>query len=117
MRLSKLYVFTRLFSNATPSLMPTKKLCKDCRHFIGDKIECRKFSDTDFITGKVTYYSARRIREDVTKCGEKAIHFEENNFKIITIPYYFFKDNSLLILPGALLTLYMIGIIKYMIGG
>uniref|UniRef100_A0A6C0F848 Uncharacterized protein n=1 Tax=viral metagenome TaxID=1070528 RepID=A0A6C0F848_9ZZZZ len=86
--------------------MPTKKICKDCRHFIGDNIECRKFGDTNIITGKVTYDSARSARQDVKKCGEDAIHFEENHFKIITVPYYFFKNNLLLFLPTGFFSFY-----------
>jgi hypothetical protein len=86
--------------------MPTKKICKDCIHFIGDNIECRKFGDTNIITGKVTYNSARSVREDKNKCGEDAILFEKNHFKIITIPYYFLKDNSHFLLPSGLLSLY-----------
>jgi hypothetical protein len=103
MKLLRFFSFTTLFSTVRPSLLPTKKICKDCRHFIGDNIECRKFSDTNIITGKVTYHSARYVREDVNKCGEEAIHFEENHFKIITIPYYFLKENWVLIIPGGIL--------------
>ena len=106
MKLINLYVFTSLFSNCRSSVMPTKKICKDCIHFIGDNIECRKFGDTNIITGKVTYNSARSVREDKNKCGEDAILFEKNHFKIITIPYYFLKDNSHFLLPSGLLSLY-----------
>jgi hypothetical protein len=93
MRLSKLYAFTTLFSKVQPSLIPAKKICKDCRHFIGDNIECRKFGDINIITGEITYNSARSIRNDINKCGNDAIYFEKNNFKIITIPYYYLKVN------------------------
>jgi hypothetical protein len=86
MKLLNLYRFTALFSTVRTSLIPTKKICKDCRYFIGDNLECRKFSDTNIITGKVTYDSARSVRRDIKKCGEDAIHFEENHFKIITVP-------------------------------
>jgi hypothetical protein len=92
--------------------MPTKKICKDCRHFIGDNMECRKFGDTNLVTGKVTYYSARSVREDVTKCGEDAIQFEENYFKIITIPYYFFKSNWGILVPSGFITLYFYALFK-----
>ena len=101
MRILNLYLFTVLFSKSISSIIPTKKICKDCRHFIGDNRECRKFGDVNIITGKVTYNSALSVREDVKKCGEDAIHFEENHFKIITVPYYFFKDHwPLLLLTG-----------------
>jgi len=78
--------------------MPTKKICKDCKYFIGNAYECGKFGETDLITGKVTYLYARTIRGDKTKCGENAVDFEENNLKIITVPYYFMKDNWPIIL-------------------
>jgi hypothetical protein len=81
-------------------------MCKDCRHFIGDNIECRKFGDTNIITGKVTYNSARSVRDDNKNCGEDAILFEENHFKIITVPYYFLKNNWTLMLPTCFSGLY-----------
>jgi len=33
------------------------------------------------------YASSARKNED--KCGEKALYFEENTNKIVTVPYYF----------------------------
>jgi hypothetical protein len=107
MKLSNIYLFTTFFSKGIHSLTPTKKICKDCRHFIGDNIECRKFGDTNIITGKVTYDYAKYVREDNKKCGEDAILFEENHFKIITIPYYFLKGNFPLVLPSSVLILYV----------
>jgi hypothetical protein len=106
MKLLNLYPFSTLVSNCRASLIPTKKICKDCRHFIGDNIECRKFGDTNLITGKVTYNYAESVRNDNNKCGEDAIHFEENKFKIITIPYYFIKDKIFVVLPIGLSCLY-----------
>lgn len=110
MRLSNIYSLVALFSTARGALMPTKKICKDCRHFIGDNIECRKFGDTNIITGKVTYKSARSVRDDEKKCGENAIYFEENNFKIVTVPYYFVKENLAIILPGLITGVYLVSI-------
>jgi hypothetical protein len=107
MRLSKLYAFTTLFSKVQPSLIPAKKICKDCRHFIGDNMECRKFGDINIITGEITYNSARSIRNDINKCGNDAIYFEKNNFKIITIPYYYLKGNWPLLLPCGFLGFYI----------
>ena len=86
-------IFTTLIAMTHASLIPTKRICKDCKHFIGNDLECRKFGDTDIITGKVTYEYARSMRRDEKKCGDNAIHFEENHFKIVTVPYYFLKDN------------------------
>jgi hypothetical protein len=99
MKLLNLYAFTTLFSRGCKSLTPTKRICKDCRHFIGDNIECRKFSDTNIVTGKVTYECARHVREDEKKCGKDAIYFEENHFKIVTVPYYFVKEHWIIISP------------------
>ena len=105
MKLSSLYIFTLLVSKCSASLLPTKKICRDCRHFIGDNIECGKFDITNLITGKVTYDSARSAREDEKKCGQDAIHFEENHLKIITVPYYFLKNNVFFIIPTGLILL------------
>ena len=85
MKLLNLYTVTTLFSTVRALKMPTK-ICKDCRHFIGDNMECRKFSDTNIITGKVTYDSARSARQDEKKCGENAVLFEKNNFKATGTP-------------------------------
>lgn len=93
MKILNLCLFTTLFSRARTSLMPTKRICRDCIHFIGNNIECGKFGDTNIITGIVTYDSARSIRGDEKKCGENAVYFEENHFKIVTVPYYFIKDS------------------------
>jgi hypothetical protein len=112
MKLISIYVFTTLLSHVRPSVISTKKICKDCIHFIGDNRECRKFGDTNIITGKVTYNSARSVREDKNKCGEDAILFEKNNLKIITVPYYFFKDNSHFMLPTGVLSLYFFVLIN-----
>jgi len=106
MKLLNLYVFSTLVSKTRSSSIPTKKICRDCRHFIGDNIECRKFGDTNIITGKVTHHSARSAREDEKKCGQEAVLFEKNHFKILTEPYYFLKDNWILLLPSGLACFY-----------
>jgi hypothetical protein len=98
MKLLNLYAVSTFFSSVRPLLMPTKKICKDCEYFIGDTYECGKFGETDLITGKVTYWRARELRDDKTKCGENAVDFEENNLKVITVPYYFMKNNWPIIL-------------------
>jgi len=108
MRLLKLYALSRLFSTARPSLMPTKKICRDCIHFIGNNIECRKFGDTNIITGKITYESAKSVRKDEQKCGENATLFEKNHFKIITIPYYYLKDNWIIPFTTSFTILYFL---------
>lgn len=93
MKILNAYLFTTLITRTHTSLIPTKRICKDCRYFIGNDLECGKFGDTNIITGKVTYEYARSMRRDEKKCGDKAIHFEENQFKIVTVPYYFLKDS------------------------
>jgi hypothetical protein len=88
-------------------MLPKPKICKDCKYFIGDKLHCRKFGDTDLITGKVSYDTARSVRNNETKCGEKASHFEKNNFKFVTEPYYYVKENLIFLTTGTLLGLYV----------
>ena len=118
MKLLTLFSVFTLFSTVHPSLMPTKKICKDCRHFIGgNQKECRKISDTDIITGKVTYKSARSVREDEKMCGENAIYFEENQFKMITIPYYIVLDDlaiQSILLITAYISLYFYMLVIFM---
>ena len=95
------------------SSIPTKKICKDCTHFIGNtSLECGKFGDTDIITGRVMYPYARTMREKKEKCGEDAIHFEENPFKMITEPYYFCRENCIIMLSAAFVTLCFITLSK-----
>jgi len=114
MKLLQLFVFYTLYHTSYSSLLPTKKICKNCKHFIGDSIECRKFGDVDLVTGKVTYPSAKSIRDDSEKCGENATHFEENHFKIVTVPYYFVKEykiifSSIVFFSLYLYTIYVLG--------
>ena len=70
-----------------------KLICSNCKFFISNKNECRKFGDVNIITGKYSYEPASSVRNDEDKCGKYAIFFEKNNFKIITIPYYFLLTN------------------------
>jgi hypothetical protein len=110
MKLLNLCAFATLFSHVRPSLITTKKICRDCIHFIGEDNQCRKFGDTNLVTGKVTYRSATSVRENEKECGENAIHFEENNFKIITVPYYFLKYNWLAVPMTGIMTLYFFAV-------
>jgi hypothetical protein len=70
-----------------------KPICSNCKFFIPNRNECRKFGDIDIITGKYNYETATNIRSDEDKCGEYALFFKKNNFKFITIPYYFLLEN------------------------
>jgi len=106
--LLNLSVFYILFSNVQSSFVPTTKICKNCKHFIGDSIKCRKFGDINLITGEITYNSAISVRADEKKCGKNGFCFEKNYFKIITVPYYYIKKNwSMILFPGILLILYI----------
>ena len=60
---------------------------------MADVEKCAAFSTTDLVTGEKTYKYASTMRDDKTACGTDGIHFEQNHFKIITVPYYFVKKN------------------------
>lgn len=65
-----------------------KKLCRDCKHFIGNSEKCAIFGEPDLVNGKPDheYASISRRKE----CGEDATYFEENKMKFITGPVYSF---------------------------
>ncbi len=69
-----------------------KPICCNCKFFIPNKNECRKFGDINIITGEYRYETAISVRNDEDKCGEYANLFEKNNFKFITRPYYFILE-------------------------
>jgi len=93
-------------SNVSSLLPPPKKICRDCIHFIGDNNECRLFGDTNIVTGDVKYPPAELIRHDSEKCGENAIHFKKNKFKLFTESYFFCKKNNAILTSSGLLYLY-----------
>uniref|UniRef100_A0A6C0LAP9 Uncharacterized protein n=1 Tax=viral metagenome TaxID=1070528 RepID=A0A6C0LAP9_9ZZZZ len=78
-----------LISNTESTRIVPRKLCKDCKYFIAHKKECALFGDTDLVNGKHDYNYAKNARNNENKCGEEAKFFEENNNKIMTVPYYF----------------------------
>lgn len=84
--------FTIVLLTANSTRLTPKKLCANCKHFIANKQECAIFGNTDLVTGKIDYKYASSCRNDEKKCGEKAIYYEENNYKLFTVPYYFCKD-------------------------
>jgi hypothetical protein len=59
--------------------------------------ECSLFGDVDMVHGEHSYTYASTARNIETKCGKEAKYFEENRAKILTTPYYFIKDNQLLV--------------------
>lgn len=81
-----------------------KKLCKDCKFFIGDQKTCAIFGETNVINGENDYEYALTVRNNNEKCGTDAKYFEENMYKIITLPYYFLKEYWLIF---ATITLYL----------
>lgn len=72
------------------------KICRDCKNYNG--WGCNKYVITDIVTGEKSYYYARAVRDNEKKCGETAIHFEKNHYKIVTVPYYFVKNNFIVCL-------------------
>ena len=92
MRVLRFATFANILRVSSSALPNTKKLCRDCRHFIANEQQCRIFGDVNIVTGKELYDDARHARRDDNKCGELAKEFEENHYKIITVPYYFLKE-------------------------
>ena len=58
--------------------------------------ECSNFGTINIVTNEHNYEQALAVRKDNKKCGEDALFFKKNYFKL-TVPYYFFIENSLLI--------------------
>uniref|UniRef100_A0A6C0D238 Uncharacterized protein n=1 Tax=viral metagenome TaxID=1070528 RepID=A0A6C0D238_9ZZZZ len=111
MKLSRFNTFFILCSTVNPSFIPVKRICKDCKYFIGDTLQCRKFGDTNIVTGEVTYPYASVIRGDSKKCGEVGNHFENNPYKLVTGPYYFVKKNLFLTFSGVIIGINVVSII------
>ena len=82
-------------------LIPMNQLlCKNCKYFIADKMDCGMFVNTDLVTGQKYYDLASNARNLDTKCGKYAKHFEYNTLKVVTVPYYFVKEFwGILLLP------------------
>jgi len=98
MRLFQLSAALSTLSHVRPTMIiPPQKLCKDCKHFRPNTRECSHFGDVDMVHGKHSYTYASTARLSETKCGKEAKMFEENRAKILTVPYYFMKDNWLLV--------------------
>jgi len=89
MKLLSFGLLLLLVSNTESTRILPRKLCKDCKFFIAHKKECALFGDTDLVNGKHDYNYAKNARNNNDKCGEDAKFFEENNNKIMTVPYYF----------------------------
>jgi hypothetical protein len=88
----RLITFANILALSRGALPNTKKICRDCRHYIANEHKCRLFGDVNIVSGKEYYDDARDARRDDNKCGDAANKFEENHYKIITVPYYFLKE-------------------------
>jgi len=99
MKIYIICIFITAILNVEPHLLPIqdKKICANCKFFISNKKECSKFGDVDIITGKYDYEEAISVRNDQEKCGEDAIFFKNNYFKIIYVPFEILLENRKLI--------------------
>jgi|LakMenE18May11ns_1017448.scaffolds.fasta_scaffold9677393_2 hypothetical protein len=83
--------------------------CTNCKFFIPTNNKCSKFGEVDIITNEYKYEPAINVRRDDSQCGEDAIFFKQNYFKMITVPYYVLTENSaILILCGSILLPYIL---------
>ena len=90
MKILRLYTsIASLIPTIRPALITPNKICRDCKYFIVNNEKCGKFGNTNIVTGKQSYEYAVIVRDNAEKCGEGAKHFEQNNYKMITVPYYF----------------------------
>ena len=96
-----------LFSYTYSTLLNNKKICKDCKYYIGDAQKCKYFSDINLVTGEKTYKYAELMRRYDDKCSEDAKYFEINKIKFITVPYYFWINYWQLSLTGIFTCLYI----------
>jgi len=71
-----------------------KQKCVNCKFFIPNNDECSIFGEVDIVTNEYTFEDAIDVRNDVNKCGDDAIFFKKNNFKFVTIPYYFLLEHK-----------------------
>jgi RNA polymerase subunit RPABC4/transcription elongation factor Spt4 len=92
-------------------LPSNKKICKDCKYFIGDTNKCKYFYETNLVNGDKTYKYAEIMRKYDDECGEDAKYFEINENKIFTVPYYFLKSNWSLIIVSFFTCLYCYALI------
>jgi hypothetical protein len=94
MKFRDFFKFTSLvlLQSTSQASIQKVKVCRNCKFFRSNTRECGYFGSTDLVTGKIIYEYASSMRNDKNKCGEIARHFEENKYKIVSVPYYFFLD-------------------------
>ena len=95
--LKALILFGCLLSSCFSTLITPKRLCVNCKHYIANRRECAIFSERNLVDGKEDFTYASSARSNDKKCGEDAKYFIENDYKFLTVPYYFFKDYWVLI--------------------
>jgi hypothetical protein len=90
-------IFLGIIPAIYASLIQNKnaKICAHCKFFIPYKNQCTIFGNVDIITGVNNYESESVARNNEEQCGEDAIFFKKNYFKVITEPYYYTMDNTL----------------------
>jgi len=113
-RVISLSLLSRSLSTVPPSLS-TQKYCKDCKFFITNRRECALFSEADLVTGIKSYQYASTIRNNDNKCGKDAIFFEENQYKVFTVLYYFIADYWLLFSTVGLSAIYMVSALSLLV--
>lgn len=98
------------------SIHKTIPICKNCKFFIANTQNCRRIMKVDLITGKKIYNSAEIIRYDKDKCGGQGKFFEKNNFKMVTVPYYFLLDIFPVVFASSAGLVFTFGMIFYIKG-
>ena len=114
MRLYKLLTALHMLSPLLAKPIHSKKICRECKHFITYGNECKKFGDLDLITGVEYYESARIVRGDITKCGENGTFFEKNDFLFIRNTRDFALSYWPITLPIGVLAFYSVFLYKNM---
>jgi len=88
-------------------LVPPTKMCKNCKFYIPGVEKCSKFGDPDFVNGDHNYKYASIVRENENYCGMSGKLFEKNNFKIVTVPYFYVTQNLQFVTAISLFGLYV----------
>lgn len=99
-----------LISPLQTKIINTQKICKDCKYFRPTNsfdYHCKKFGETNLVTGIIYYEYAKDVRNNKEKCGNDAVYFEKNNFRFITDPFYFLYNNRIFIITGSIIGVYI----------
>lgn len=105
-----------IYSNSmciTPNLNNPTRICNNCIHYIANEKKCGLFFDVDMVTGDKTYQNACTVRNSELKCGNDAKYYSENDFKLITVPFYFLKEYNLPITVGFIWILWIYSVTYY----